>query len=89
MGRRGPQSKYSDEKLTPIEEDASGGLPDCRIAFNDTRAFTPSDGTEEGGAVSNLTAACIGSDWSWQPHRPFRKWVHKPAPYRRGEAYAP
>lgn len=86
MGKRGPQSKYSDETLTP--DDESGGLQDHRIAFNDSRAFTPSDGTSEGGFSSGLIAACIGSDWSWQPHRPFRPWVHKPPPYRRDEAYA-
>lgn len=88
MGKRGPKGKYSDEQMIR-EEEMSGQLPDCRIAFNDTRAFTPGNGDEDGGTFSSLTAACIGSDWSWQPHRAFRPWVHKQQPYRRGEAYAP
>ena len=77
------RSNYAD---TPIEEELHGSLPVHRDRLSsDPRAYTPSDGEDDGGYYNKLVEAAGAGDWSWQPQRYQRDSGYT---YSRGEIEA-
>lgn len=70
MAKRGPKSKYSDEKLD-MQAEKPDDRPECVLHLNGPRKYNPGgEDTGEGPAMSMLVDNSVG-DWSLRPARKF------------------